>query len=65
MALEKKSTHIRLPHEQDVQLAILAELAGRDKATYAAELLEKAIVGEFHVVKNNAGKLRLLGILRD
>ena len=65
MALDKKSTHVRLPCEQDLQLAVLAQVLGKDKAELAAILLEKAIVGEFHAVKSTAANLKLLGIIRD
>lgn len=65
MSLDKKSTHVRLSPDVDRMLAVLAMLGNKDKAALAGELLEKVVVGEFHVVKRTADDMKLLGIIRD
>lgn len=61
MSLEKKSTHVRMDEEIHDQLRILSEATNKDIAELAAELLTKAVVGEFHVFRLAAERMHRLG----
>ena len=50
MSLEKKSTHVRLSPEIHERAKTLALIKGKELAQYLAFLLEKEIVGEWHVL---------------
>lgn len=50
MSLDKKSTHVRLSPEIHERAKTLAEIKGKDLASYLAFLLEKEVVGEWHVL---------------
>ena len=68
MSLEKKSTHVRLSPEIHERAKTLAEIKGKDLAQYLAFLLEKEIVGEWHVLNLQAKSFERLGVsalLRD
>ena len=68
MSLEKKSTHVRLSPEIHERAKTLAEIKGKDLAQYLAFLLEKEIVGEWHVLNlqaKSSERLGLTGLIRD
>lgn len=68
MSLEKKSTHVRIAPDMHERLRIIGALAGNDMAEHAALLLEKAIMGEWHLVSmqlDRAVKCGLVGNDRD
>ena len=68
MSLEKKSTHVRLSPEIHDRAKTLAAIKGKDLAQYLAYLLEKEIVGEWHVLNLQAKsfeRLGLTGLIRD
>ena len=68
MSLEKKSTHVRLSPEIHERAKTLAMLKGKDVASYLAFLIEKEIVGEWHVLNLQAKSFERLGVsalLRD
>ena len=68
MSLDKKSTHVRLSPENHERAKTLAILKGKDLAQYLAYLLEKEIVGEWHVLNLQAKsfeRLGLTGLIRD
>ena len=68
MSLDKKSTHVRLSPEIHERAKTLAEIKGKDLAQYLAFLLEKEIVGEWHVLNLQAKsfeRLGLTGLIRD
>ena len=68
MSLEKKSTHVRLSPEIHERAKTLASLKGKDVASYLAFLIEKEIVGEWHVLNLQATsfeRLGLTGLIRD
>lgn len=62
MSLEKKSTHVRLSPEIHERAKVLAEIKGKDLAQYLAFLLEKEIVGEWHVLNLQAKSFERLGL---
>ena len=62
MSLEKKSTHVRLSPENHERAKVLAEIKGKDLAQYLAFLLEKEIVGEWHVLNLQAKSFERLGL---
>lgn len=62
MSLEKKSTHVRLSPEIHERAKTLALLKGKDLAQYLAFLLEKEIVGEWHVLNIQAKSFERLGV---
>lgn len=62
MSLEKKSTHVRLSPEIHERAKLLAEIKGKDLAQYLAYLLEKEIVGEWHVLNLQAKSFERLGL---
>ena len=68
MSLDKKSTHVRLSPEIHERAKTLAMLKGKDVASYLAFLIEKEIVGEWHVLNLQAKSFERLGVsalLRD
>ncbi|OTG65814.1 hypothetical protein [Acinetobacter silvestris] len=68
MSLDKKSTHVRLSPEIHDRAKTLAAIKGKDLAQYLAYLLEKEIVGEWHVLNLQAKsfeRLGLTGLIRD
>lgn len=62
MSLEKKSTHVRLAPDMHERAKVLAKIAGKDVAEYLAFILEKALVGEWHVLSVQAKTLERLGV---
>lgn len=62
MALEKKSTHVRLDPDIDSMLSVLADASEKDKAEIAAMLLTKAVVGEFHALRLAADRIERFGL---
>lgn len=63
MSLDKKSTHVRLSPEIHERAKTLAEIIkGKDLAQYLAFLLEKEIVGEWHVLNLQAKSFERLGL---
>lgn len=62
MSLEKKSTHVRLSPEIHERAKTLALIKGKDLAQYLAFLLEKEIVGEWHVLNLQAKSFERLGL---
>ena len=68
MSLDKKSTHVRLSPEIHERAKTLANIKGKELAQYLAYLLEKEIVGEWHVLNLQAKsfeRLGLTGLIRD
>ena len=68
MSLEKKDLRLKLTEDMLDRLRILAGLENNDIAEHGAILLEKAIMGEFHVVTiqmERANRLGLIGNNRD
>lgn len=62
MSLDKKSTHVRLSPEIHERAKTLAEIKGKDLASYLAFLLEKEVVGEWHVLNLQAKSFERLGL---
>lgn len=62
MSLDKKSTHVRLSPEIHERAKTLAEIKGKDLAQYLAYLLEKEIVGEWHILNLQAKSFERLGL---
>ncbi|MGK9155414.1 hypothetical protein [Acinetobacter radioresistens] len=62
MSLEKKSTHVRLSPEIHERAKTLALIKGKELAQYLAFLLEKEIVGEWHVLNLQAKSFERLGL---
>lgn len=62
MSLEKKSAHIRLSPEIHERAKILADISGKDLSAYIAFLVEKEIVGEWHVINVKAKSFERLGL---
>ncbi|EOX9610758.1 hypothetical protein ACUM85_19145 [Acinetobacter baumannii] len=62
MSLEKKSTHVRLSPEIHERAKTLASVKEKDLASYLAFLLEKEIVGEWHVFNLQAKAFQSLGL---
>ena len=62
MSLDKKSTHVRLSPEIHERAKTLAEIKGKDLAQYLAFLVEKEIVGEWHVLNLQAKSFERLGL---
>ncbi|HAV6048720.1 hypothetical protein [Acinetobacter baumannii] len=62
MSLEKKSTHVRLSPEIHERAKTLASVKEKDLASYLAFLLEKEIVGEWHVFNLQAKSFARLGM---
>ena len=62
MSLEKKSTHVRLSPEMHERAKVLAAIAGKDMSEYLAFMLEKNLVGEWHVLSLHAKSLERLGL---
>lgn len=62
MSLEKKSTHVRLSPEIHERAKVLASIQRKDLAQYLAYLLEKEIVGEWHVFNLQAKSFERLGL---
>lgn len=62
MSLDKKSTHVRLSPEIHERAKVLASLKGKDLAQYLAFLLEKEIVGEWHILNLQAKNFERLGL---
>lgn len=64
MAGQKRenSIHVRLSDEADALLELVVEAAGIDKARMAADLLQRALLGEGHALKVAAIKLARLGL---
>ncbi|MDR1661232.1 MAG: hypothetical protein LBR95_02220 [Azoarcus sp.] len=63
MSLEGKSLHIRIAPDMHTRLAVLAGERKMGLAEYAAQLLEKTIVGEFHALSVQAALLEQLGLI--
>ncbi|MDO7424672.1 hypothetical protein Q5X52_01395 [Acinetobacter baumannii] len=62
MSLEKKSTHVRLSPEIHERAKILAHVKEKDLAAYLGFLIEKEIVGEWHVFNIQAKSFERLGM---
>lgn len=62
MSLEKKSTHVRLSPEMHERAKLLATLNNKDLAEYLAFMLEKTLVGEWHVINLQAKQFERLGL---
>lgn len=62
MSLEKKSTHVRLSPEIHERAKTLSAIKGKDLAQYLAFLIEKEIVGEWHVLNLQAKSFERLGL---
>jgi hypothetical protein len=62
MSLEKQSVHVRLTQDMLDRLNVIAAVNNDSAAEYAAYLLEKMIVGEFHAVTLQAARLSRLGL---
>ena len=62
MSLDKKSAHVRLSPEIHERAKTLASLKGKDVASYLAFLIEKEIVGEWHVLNLQAKSFERLGL---
>ncbi|MBB1161479.1 hypothetical protein [Aquariibacter albus] len=62
MPKRENSTHVRLSEEADAMLELMAEAHRTDKAALAADLIERALLGEGHALKVAATRLARLGI---
>ena len=62
MSLEKKSTHIRLSPEIHERAKILAHVKEKDLAAYLSFLIEKEVVGEWHIFNIQAKSFQRLGM---
>ena len=62
MSLEKKSTHVRLSPDMHERAKTLAAIAGKDMAEYLAFIVEKSLVGEWHVLSIQAKTFERLGL---
>ncbi|MBF7696645.1 hypothetical protein [Acinetobacter rathckeae] len=62
MSLEKKSTHVRLSPEIHKRAKVMAAIKEKDLAQYLAFLIEKEIVGEWHVLNLQAKAFERLGL---
>jgi hypothetical protein len=62
MSLDLVSTHTRIHHDIHSMAEIMAGVAGIPVATYISQAVEKAIVGEFHVLSMQAEKISRLGL---
>ena len=51
-----RSVHVRLSDEGMEALRTLAEIAGKDGAALAREVLEEALLGKLHTFKMAAGR---------
>ncbi|MCB1891960.1 MAG: hypothetical protein H6880_11555 [Rhodobiaceae bacterium] len=56
------SVHVRLSDEADAVLELMCEAQRKDKAAFAADLLERALLGEGHALKVAALRLARLGL---
>lgn len=65
MSLRGKDFRCEIDQELHEQLRIMAEHQNKTIQVLGAELLEKAIVGEFHAFKIMADRLARSGILRN
>jgi hypothetical protein len=63
MSLAGKSLHVRLAPDIHERLAVLAGVKGDGLAEYAACLLEKTIIGEFHALSMQISHLKRLGLM--
>jgi len=55
------SVHVRLSCEADALLELIGEAQRKDKAALAADLLERALLGEAHSLKVAAMRFARLG----
>lgn len=55
------SVHVRLTDEADAMLELLCAASRDDKAKLAADLLERALMGEGHALRMAAQRLARLG----
>ena len=58
----ENSTHVRLDDESDAKLELLSEARSVDKSKLAAEILQRALLGEGHALKLAAIRLSRLGL---
>jgi len=65
MSLRGKDFRCEIEAELHEELRIMAEHQNKTLQQFGAELLEKAIVGEFHAFKIMADRLARSGILRN
>lgn len=56
-----KSTHVRLTAAADAVLGSLADLADKDKAEIARQILEEALLGKAHTLKLLVERHKRLG----
>ncbi len=63
MALDTKSTHVRLPPDLDHKLGVMAGMAEKDKAALAAIFLSKAVAGEWYRHEMEIERLGALGLV--
>lgn len=57
----ENSVHVRLSCEADALLELIGEAQRKDKAALAADLLERALLGEAHSLKVAAMRFARLG----
>ena len=62
MVKREHSTHVRLSEEADAMLELMAEANRTEKAALAADLIERALLGEGHALKVAAARLARLGL---
>jgi hypothetical protein len=61
MSLPKPDLHIRIHRDAKAMLGLLAEVQQLPESVVAAQLLERAILGEGHMLKVAARQLRRAG----
>lgn len=62
MSLEKKSIHVRIPHELHEQLSVMADFLDKDISEEAARILARGIVAAFYDFKLTHERMTRLGI---
>jgi hypothetical protein len=63
MSLPKPDLHIRISPDAKAMLGLLAEVQQAPESVVAAQILERAILGEGHVLKVAARQLHRAGIM--
>lgn len=58
----ENSVHVRLTDEADAMLELLSESKQEDKSKLAANILQRALLGEGHALKVAAMRLARLGM---
>jgi hypothetical protein len=62
MALDRKAVQVRLSDEAYKALEAIADVEGKDLGEKGRELIERALLGEFHAIKLQAARFARLTI---